>query len=149
MTHPAVTCHVDDSLSTAAKKMWDRDIGALVVVDDRGNLAGMITDRDICMAAWTQGRTLGEARVGSAMARHVIVAGPDSRCVDLELLMSKHQLHRIPIVDAAGRPLGVVSLNDLALESVRPKTAMHHGPSQVVHTLAAIARPRTSEQKAA
>lgn len=149
MSSPAITCHVDDPLSVAAARMWDADIGVLPVVDNDGKVTGMITDRDICMAAYTQGRALDESLVKSAMAKHLVSAGPDANVKDIEDLMAKHQVRRIPIVDDDGKPLGVVSMNDLAIESVQPDTAMKHGPSKVAHTLAAVCQPRSRAQKAA
>ena len=54
--------------------------------------------------------------------------------------MAEHRVRRIPIIDEAGKPIGIVSMNDLAIESVQPDTPMKHGPTQVAHTLAAICR---------
>ena len=149
MTSPTITCHVNDPLFVAAARMWDADIGVLPVVNDDGKVTGMITDRDICMAAYTQGHSLDSLLVNSAMGRHVITAGPDANLNEVEELMAKHQVRRIPIVDDDGKPLGIISLNDLAIESVQPDSAMNHGPSKLAHTLAAICQPRTSRSKAA
>ena len=145
MTSPVVTCHLNDPLNVAAAQMWNADIGVLPVVDSDGKLTGMTTDRDICMAAYTPGRALDMMLVNSAMAKHVISAGPDAQHDDIEQLMAKHRIRRIPIIDDTGRPIGIVSMNDLAIESVQPDTAMKHGPAQVAHTLAAICRAQTHE----
>jgi len=149
MTRPAITCHVNDSLTIAAQRMWDDDIGVLAVVNDDGKLTSMITDRDICMAAYTKGRRLDDLLVNSAMAKQVVSASPDATLGDIQRLMADHQVHRIPIVDAAGRPIGIVSMNDLAIESARPKTAMKHDPAQLAHTLAAVCAHRGAHRHAA
>lgn len=149
MTSPTITCHVNDPLNVAAHKMWEGDVGALPVVNDDGKLTGIITDRDICMAAYTQGRSLDAILVNSAMARHVVSATPTATLADIEQLMAKHRVRRIPIVDAAGFPIGLVSMNDLAIESVQPDTAMKQGPSKVAQTLAAICQHRAQAGKAA
>jgi CBS domain-containing protein len=149
MAHPAITCHVNDSLDVAAQKMWDHDCGVLPVVNDEGKVTGMITDRDICMAALTQGRLLHELLVNLVMAKHVIAVGPDNTIGDVEQLMAKHQIRRLPVLDAENRPLGVISLNDLAIEAARPDTGMKHGISKVTHTLAAICQPHAATQHAA
>src|SRR5262245_6101900 len=52
------TCRADDTLDRAARLMWEHDCGVVPVVDHEGTAVGMITDRDICMAAYTQGRPL-------------------------------------------------------------------------------------------
>ena len=149
MAHPAITCHVNDSLDDAAQKMWDHDCGVLPVVNDEGKVTGMITDRDICMAALTQGRPLHDVLVNLAMAKHVIAVGPDNTIGDVERLMAQHQIRRLPVLDAANRPLGVISLNDLAIEAVQPDTQMKHGISKVAHTLAAVCQPHAAIQHAA
>ena len=149
MAHPAVTCHVNDSLDSAAQKMWDHDCGVLPIVNDEGKVTGVVTDRDICMAALTQGRPLHELLVNVAMSKHLIAVGPESTIADSELLMSQHRIRRLPVLDAANRPLGVISLNDLALEAVQPDTRMKHGISKVTHTLAAVCQPHAATPHAA
>lgn len=149
MTHPAVTCHVNDGLHDAAQKMWDHDCGVLAVINDEGKVTGMITDRDICMAALTQGRPLHELLVNLAMAKHVIAVGPEQTLAEVEQLMTRHQIRRLPVVDAANRPLGMISLNDLAIEAVHPDTRMKQGMSKVAQTLAAVCQPHAVTQHAA
>lgn len=149
MSHPAVTCHVNDPASIAAHLMWDHDCGIIPVVRDDGKLAGVITDRDICMAALTQARSLDEILVNSAMATHVISAAPDLRLADAERLMAKHRVRRLPVVDADGKPIGMISMNDLTIESVQPDTEMKHGPTHIAHTLAAICTHRGTQDAAA
>ena len=60
MTKDVATCRADEPVSRAAQIMWDHDCGCVPVVDDAGHIQGMITDRDICMAAFTQGKRLDE-----------------------------------------------------------------------------------------
>ncbi len=149
MTGPPITCHVNDTLSSAAQKMWNADIGVLPVVNDAGKVTSMITDRDICMAALTQGRPLDELLVNRAMAKHLVSAAPSATLGELEQLMAKHQVRRIPILDEAGGAIGIVSMNDLAIECVQPDTSMSNGPSKVAHTLAAICEHRAPIEQAA
>src|SRR5678816_4248615 len=149
MSKPVVTCCVSDRLDVVARLMWDHDCGAIPVVREDGQLAGMITDRDICMAAYMQGRPLHELRVDRVMSRPAIYARADQPITDVESLMAEHQIRRVPVVGADGRPIGLVSLNDLAIESTQPDTWMRHGLVQVAHTLAAICRPHRLRRKAA
>lgn len=140
MTYPVITCHVNDSLASVARQMWDHDCGALAVVKDEGVLTSMITDRDICMAAYTQGRPLDEILVHSAMARGVVSATADLGVDEIERMMAEHQIRRIPIVDGEFHPIGMVALADLATECVRPASHLKQG--RLAHTLASIERPR-------
>lgn len=149
MSHPAIICNVNDDLNVPAKLMWEHDCGTIAVVREDGKLAGMITDRDICMAAYTQGRPLGEILVNAVMAKHVIAAEADQKLGEVEALMADNQVRRIPVIDSDRKPVGVLSLNDLAIESVQPDTRMKNGPSKIAHTLAAICQPRTQKREAA
>lgn len=149
MTTPAITCHVNDSLDTVARKMWDADIGAVAVVNDDGKLTGMITDRDICMAAFTQCRAIDQLLVNIAMAGHVVAVGPETFISEVEALMANKHVRRLPVVDGEGRPIGMVSLNDLAIECVQPDTRMTNGPAKIAHVLAAICAHRSDRQRAA
>ena len=149
MSKPAITCHVNDTLQRAAMLMWDHDCGALPVVNDEGKVTGVITDRDICMAAYTQGRSLDALLVNTAMAHHATTVTPDRKLADAEHLMADHQVRRLPVVDASGAPVGMLSLNDLAIESIEPDTGMINGPANVAYTLAAICNHRRSRSRAA
>ena len=149
MTSPAITVHVNDALNVAAQRMWDHDCGALAVVNDEGKLTGMVTDRDICMAALIQGRSLDSLLVHVAMATHVVSVKPDEMVGDVERLMATKQIRRVPVVDAANLPIGMISLNDIAIESARPDTRTRQGVVKVADTLAAICRHRTAGQQAA
>jgi CBS domain-containing protein len=142
MTVPVATCHVNDPMNVAAQRMWDRDCGALPVVTDDGVLTGMITDRDICMAALIHGKPLDELLVNNAMAHHVVAIRDDQSLSDAELLMMHHQIRRVPVVDHRGVPIGIITLTDIALECAQPDTKMQHGPQKLARTLAAIGRPR-------
>ena len=149
MSQPPVTCHVNDPLNVAAQLMWDHDCGFLPVVNDEGVLTGVITDRDICMAAYTQARPLDAILVNGAMAKHVVSVQLDQSIETAEQLMSHNQIRRVPVIDAAGQPVGVLSLNDIARESAQPDSKIKYGLQKVAHTLAAICRPHPTTERAA
>ena len=149
MTKPVVTIQAQETLQNAAQKMWDNDCGALPVVGGDGRLVGMLTDRDICMAAWSQGRLLGTIRVEEVMAKQVVAVKPDQEVGATANLMADKQVRRIPVIDASEKPIGLVSMNDLAREAVRPSTRFIDGISRAMRTLAAICQPRKRVQKAA
>jgi CBS domain-containing protein len=71
MVEPIITCQSTESLADAARKLWDHDCGALPIVNDEGILVGMLTDRDICMAALTQGKLLPDMAIPHAMSKVV------------------------------------------------------------------------------
>jgi CBS domain-containing protein len=147
MTHPVVTCQIGDHLDVAARLMWEYDCGIIPVVGHEGRIEGVITDRDITMAALTQGQRLDQLPVKGAMAKHVLVVHPEEPVETVERLMHDGQVRRLPVIDNAGRPVGVVSINDLARLTARAKrSAADH---ELVATLAAICQPRLADRPAA
>jgi CBS domain-containing protein len=148
MSHPVITCNVNDPLEVAAKLMWDEDIGSIVVVREDGKLAGMITDRDVCMAAFTQSRSLDQLLAHAAMSSSVIAATPDTPLADILRTMAERQIRRIPIVDVENRPIGLVSLNDIANEAIQPDPHIKNPFAHVALTLGAIGQPRHAKRAA-
>jgi CBS domain-containing protein len=142
MGQPAITCRNDDNLTTAARLMWDHDCGAIPVVDEGGRLAGIVTDRDVCMAAYTTGRDLGSIPVSHAMAKNVATAYPSDTVESAEYLMRKRQVHRIPVVDDGGYLLGMLSLSDIARHLALGARTAGHG-RELIRTLAAVTEPRS------
>jgi CBS domain-containing protein len=114
MTRDVGTCAASDSMNDAARIMWERDCGCVPVVDGDGKAIGMITDRDICMAAYTQGRRLMDMTVGSAASKHIVVIGENESLRRAEELMRHARVRRLPVVDAGGHMVGLISLSDLA-----------------------------------
>lgn len=114
MSTPVAVCHRSAKLSEAAQLMWEKDCGAVPVVDDQGTAIALLTDRDICMAAYTQGKPLGDIAVSSAMSQWLVACHPEDSVELAEQLMSKHQVHRLPVINQEGQPVGILSLSDLA-----------------------------------
>ena len=141
-------CRPDDTLNYAALQLWERDCGSLPVCagdgDDEAEVIGMLTDRDICMAALFQGKPLHELKVADAMSRDIRVAKADDRLEDVELLMRELKIRRVPVTDEAGRLIGIVSLADFARAARGRATSRRAGivsERDVGHTLAAICDP--------
>ena len=139
-----IACRPEDSLDSAASKLWDYDIGCLPVVDGDNRPVGMLTDRDVCMAAYTQGRLLKDIQVDSVMSRTVFSAPPTDRIEDVEVVMRMYKVHRVPIVDQENRLIGMLSTNDLAREAAleRRRKCPDVSEGEFVSTLACICEPR-------
>lgn len=147
MSKPAVTCRSTDSLHFAAQLMWEHDCGAIPVTDAEGKLIGIVTDRDICMATYTQGQAPQAIRVADAMAKQVFSGHFNDSLESIEALMSEKQIRRVPIVDGDKHPIGIVSMNDIAryTPAANKKSGVEH---MITRTLAAICRPRSAIQAA-
>ena len=141
-------CRPDHTLAYAASQMWEHDCGSLPVCTGDGGgeprVIGMLTDRDICMAALFQGKPLHELKVADSMSRDIRVSKADDRPEDVELLMREQRIRRVPVTDENGALVGIVSLADFA-RAARTRAASRKRDSfserDVGHTLAAICEP--------
>ncbi len=113
MTGNPRTCGPADTLHDVARIMWDTDCGCVPVVDADGRAVAMITDRDICMAAYTQGKPLGAILVSSASSRSLVAAREGDTLQTALDSMRDARVRRLPVIDAAGRLVGVLSWSDL------------------------------------
>jgi CBS domain-containing protein len=147
MTRPPSTCRPDESLHCAAQRMWERDCGVLPVVDEEGAVVGMVTDRDLCMAAWMQGRPMHEIPVRVAMSKRIFSCHAAETLQAAQRVMGLRQVRRVPVVDDDERLLGVLSLNDLARETIRTRQRNPAGEHDFVLAMATICEPR-AEQRA-
>lgn len=140
-----VTCAEYNTLNTAAQLMWDNDCGCLPVVDRDGRMIGMLTDRDICMAAYIQHVPLTGAPVTSAMSRKVIWCKPDDDVLAAELMMRQNKVRRLPVLRPDRRLAGIISLDDIVREGHREymnKLNREISDSELARTMAAVCEPR-------
>lgn len=145
MTWDVKCCAEYNTLNTAAQMMWEYDIGCVPVVDKDGRAIGMLTDRDICMGAYIQGVSLTGALVTSAMSKEVFSCTSEDDIAAAEKLMREKQIHRLPVLDAKGHPVGLISLNDIAREGAREaetKKAREVSDTEIAQVLASVCAPR-------
>lgn len=115
MTPDPACCTPDQPIREAARMMQDCDCGCIPVVSDTGTrrLVGVITDRDIAVRATAQGRG-PDTPVGEIMTREPRCCSPEDSVDDVEEIMADEQVRRVPVVDAQGCCVGMISQADLA-----------------------------------
>jgi CBS domain-containing protein len=114
MTHDPRTISPDDTVHDAARVMRDEDVGA-VLLEEQGKLARILTDRDIVVRSDAEGNDPDDVRAGDIATRSVEALRPDQSLQDAARFMREHDVRRLPVVQD-GRPVGIVSLGDLAIE---------------------------------
>jgi CBS domain-containing protein len=136
-------CSPDDSLNRAAQLMWEHVCGSVPVVDAERRVVGMVTDRDVCMAAYTKGLPLVEIRVADVMSREVRTCCPEDTILDAEDAMRACHARRVPVVDAEAKLVGILSLDDLAGLAASNRSFAKDGLdlADVARTLASINLP--------
>jgi len=147
MTRKVASCAESDTLADAARLMAEVDCGALPVLAERraDRLVGMVTDRDVCMAAYRTGKPLAEIRVRDAMTFPVRTCRVDATAAEAEYVMRDARVRRLPVVDESGALVGIVSLADLAREAAHERRLLQPAISRIEigATLAEICAPRT------
>ena len=138
MTKNVMTCSPDASLAEAAHLLWECDLGCLVVVrPGEKRPVGMLTDRDVCLAAARHSRRLADVPVHIAMARVVHSLGSQAPIAEVHTLMREWQLRRIPIVDREGNLVGLVGLSDLV------RASGDQDARELIETLREVTKQRT------
>lgn len=116
MTRRPETIGPGETLAAAARTMRAAGIGALPVCEGE-RLVGMITDRDIVVRAVAAGEDPRQALVRGAMTPQVLSCAEDEDLEKAATLMDEHAVRRMPVVDAFGALVGMLSVDDLALFS--------------------------------
>ena len=144
MSRNVVTCRPHDQGAHAARLMWEHDCGVLPVVDEEERVIGVVTDRDVCMGAYTTGARLEELPVSRSMACNVVSCRPGDRLDEVLDTMARARVRRVPVVDEQHRIVGLLSLNDVLCRIPRIADARARGAitETTLQTLEHICRHR-------
>lgn len=116
MRRDVQTCRPETDLSTVAMQMQQGDCGVLPVVASSGEVVGMITDRDICMAAAIKHCDVASIRVSEVISGNVYACSPDAEIHTAFSLMKQKHVQRLPVVTAEeGKLVGLLSIKDVEL----------------------------------
>ena len=138
----AATCAPDADLGAVTKIMRDRDCGFLPVVDRHGLFVGVVTDRDVCLAAGSTPRPLARVSVTEAMSHPVFSCFAHENLKTALVTMAKHRARRLPVLNKSGHLQGVLSIDDIV-----HTPSWRGGPTaeDIVAALKAMRAPRAVE----
>lgn len=114
MTTRPIALDRDASLVEAARVMRDEGIGDVIVVEGE-DAAGIVTDRDIVIRAVADGADPNSTRLGQIVSGDLTSVAPDDPVDRAVELMREKAVRRLPVLEG-GKPVGVVSLGDLAIQ---------------------------------
>ncbi len=115
MTTDLCEVELDTSLVEVAQMMRDYGVGDVLVVDD-GQLRGIVTDRDIVVRAIADGRDPTRETADTVFSgQGLATVSPDTQLAEAARVMRERAIRRLPVVDN-GRPVGMVTIGDLAVE---------------------------------
>lgn len=109
--------NTEESLDDAAKLMCENDLSALPVLNEDSELVGMLTDRDILIAATETGRRLADIPVETAQSIDIVCCGLHNDSDEVLGLMQLYQVYTVPVINKYGKLLGIISLSDFAIAS--------------------------------
>ena len=147
MNRNVYACSRLDTLQRAAKLMWENDCGFLPVVEGR-RVVGTVTDRDALMGAYTRNAPLGTILVSNVMSDDLVVCSVDDDVRSAESLMQRRRVRRLPVLDARGDLVGVITLGDLARHAQSTAFRRARESLTVAKTLAAVCEPRSTSHAA-
>ena len=138
MTKSVCSVNASQHLNEAAHLMWEFDCGCVPVSDQDGHITGVVTDRDICMAAYTKGLPISAIPVSTAMSPTIYSCSADDLIESAEDLMRHHQVRRLPVLDKQQKLVGILSLNDIALAYKNRTQGVAVKATDVAKTLASV-----------
>jgi CBS domain-containing protein len=115
MTANPRTLRLDASVRDAARLMRDADIGPVIVLDEQDQLSGIVTDRDLAIRAVADGMDLDQTTLREVASQTVTTVSPDDDAMQAVRMMREQDVRRLPVVEN-GKPVGIVSIGDLAVE---------------------------------
>jgi CBS domain-containing protein len=144
MTSDVQCCGPDTNLAAAAKMMWDSDCGALPVLNVHGQVMGMITDRDICMATATKNRAPSDITVWETVSGKSYTCKMSDDVHTAMDIMRRERVRRLPVVDEDGVLQGLIAMNDFILLAGEAKRGRAPAVSceDVMKTMKAISAHR-------
>lgn len=114
MTHDPRTLEPGATVLDAARAMREGDVGA-VLVAETGRVRGIVTDRDLVVRAIADGRDPASTPIGDLCTENPVTVTPDQSEQEVIALMRDRNIRRVPVVQD-GRPVGIVSLGDVAVD---------------------------------
>lgn len=138
MTTDIGFCNLEDSLTQAAEIMWQKDCGVVPVIDGEKKIVGMITDRDICIAAATRDQKPSDIKAMEIISDNIISCKSNEKVEKALKKMKKYQLKRLAIVGKKCELVGILSINDILLGGRKVKKLR----KKIYQTLKAIGTPR-------
>lgn len=119
MNRAVASCRPGMNLAEAAALMWEYDCGALPVITETGELAGMVTDRDICIALGTRDVQPSLLTVGEVFKEHLAVCRASDDIGTALKMMRERKVRRLPVTGESRQLKGILSIDDVVLNARR------------------------------
>ncbi|MGH9681293.1 MAG: CBS domain-containing protein [Candidatus Acidiferrales bacterium] len=137
MMRTPASCDASTNLGAAVEILWNRNCGILPVADAQGKLAGVVTDRDLCIALGTRNRLPGQLTVGQVVSGEVFTCNAEDEIGDALNTMARKKVRRLPVINKDGQLEGILSMDDIVLHAETGTEGKARGLSSdtILHTL--------------
>ncbi len=131
-------CNSGDDLTKVVEIMRVKDCGAVPVIDDEKKIIGIITDRDICLAAARLDKKMSEITVGEVIKKRIVSCSEEDDLKTALKKMKKIKVKRLPVVNKNREIVGILSITDFLTSLKKDKSIR----KKVYSTLKAIGKPK-------
>jgi CBS domain-containing protein len=142
MKRPPATCSTNASVADVARIMHDNKCGFVPIIDPRGAVVGVVTDRDVCLLVGDKHRAMTHISVEAAMSRPVFSCYADEKVQVALGTMARRHVRRLPVLNKNGHLEGVLSIDDVIQAPGRRGAPT---AEEIVSALRGIGAPRPVE----
>jgi CBS domain-containing protein len=150
MTKDPSCCVPSDSAQRAASIMRDEHAGIVPVIEDAQSrkIAGVVTDRDLCMNVVAAGLDPNAVTVEQCMTTKVVTCSPNDSVERVTELMRENQIRRVPVINEGRELQGIVALADVVERANLKTTQTHETLKKVSAPTEEPSKPRAQSKKA-
>ena len=127
-----LTAEQSESVLSATQRMNEHSVGALIVTDG-GRLCGIFTERDVLRRVVAEQRHPAETRVAEVMTTQVACCSGDTSIEEVRSIMKTHRVRHMPVVDADGGLMGMISIGDLNAHLSNDREVTLHFLNEYLH----------------
>jgi CBS domain-containing protein len=119
MVRDIVTIDAGATLFEAAQRMREANVGVLPLVDAGGEMAGVVTDRDLVVRGMARNANALTTPVSEVASTTPVCASAEWTLEQAMEVMAQEQIGRLPVIDDHGRVIGIITLSSLVLRAGR------------------------------
>ena len=129
---PVFSVERGETVLNATRRMNEHSIGSLIVTDG-GRMCGIFTERDVLRRIVVEQRAPATTLVGDVMTAEIACCSPDTSIDDVRSILKTHRVRHLPVVDADGGLLGMISIGDLNAHMANDREVTIHFLNEYLH----------------
>jgi CBS domain-containing protein len=114
MVKRIITMDASKAIAEAAKKMAQNEVGSVIIINDKKEIKGIVTERDLVRRVIAKGIDAKKEKVGKIMTRGIVTVSPDMEIEKAAKLMIREKVKKLPVIDKKGILIGIISEDDMS-----------------------------------